>query len=82
MKYKFSYNESELQCIHKDKSIQEMRNRKHEQASNRFPHACFSWRIQRGCLATLTKIGSLVTLNMSIKAQNAENEAYLMKHQC
>ena len=68
-KYKFSYNESKLQCIHKAKSIQEMRIRKHEQASNRFPYACFSWWVARGCSATLTKVGSLVTLDMSIRAQ-------------
>ena len=79
--YRFSDNENKLQCIHKAKSIQEMRNRKHEQASYRFPHACFSWLVARGCLATFINIGPLVTPNMSIKAQIEENVAYLMKLQ-
>ena len=63
------------------KSIQKMWNRKHEQANNRFAYACFSWLVVRGCLATLIKIGSLVTLDLTIKAQNVKNAAYLMKLQ-
>ena len=53
-----------LQCINKAKSIQEIRNRKHEQASYRLPHTCFSWWVARECLATVISIGSLVTPNM------------------
>ena len=67
-KYKLSYNEIEITMHMPGKSIQKMWNRKHEKG--------------RGCSATLIGIGSLITLDMTIKAHNVKNATYLMKLQC
>ena len=77
MLYKFSYKKIEITMHTQAKSIQKMWNRKHEQASNRFPHACFSWWVAIGCSATFISIGSLVTLDITIKAQKCKSAAYL-----